>query len=388
VSKHLLDAVSRGRCGEVVARLRGGEAVDRTHALGRTATHLAVVRGDLECLATLLTFSPDLAKQDFQGNSCLHLAANSTPVLKKLLSHYGGHGSLVDSRNKAGYTPLHSAVLAANPGACRLLLDAGADVRIKDREGSSPLELARKSAKKDLVSVFSPPDPEPAPATREPAAGPSGVQTNGVRTEGLSVEEEREVLKRRLAELDSEESQEMVNKMRSKEEKLESIKSSYRSRRELARKEIFRLDEEIKRLDSEEKEKCAPLEAEIAHLKSERAAHARSKRRATAPDPDMASVLECPVCLRICKPGMQVWQCLEGHILCGMCKARKEMNTCPVCRVPLTEGTISRNRALEDLARKMFPEEAERSDKAGRQEGNQEGRNKKRNRKKGHRGGD
>ena len=80
--KHLLDAVGRGRPGEVLVRLRRGEPVDSVHALGRTATHLAAAKGDLECLNTLLLYSPHLAKCDYQGNSCLHLAAPHTPVLQ------------------------------------------------------------------------------------------------------------------------------------------------------------------------------------------------------------------------------------------------------------------------------------------------------------------
>lgn len=54
-----------------------------------------------------------------------------------------------------------------------------------------------------------------------------------------------------------------------------------------------------------------------------------------------------------------MWQCLEGHVICGSCLDRPELRVCPQCRVSLT-GQLIRNRALEDLARKTFPMEEER----------------------------
>jgi hypothetical protein len=60
---------------------------------------------------------------------------------------------------------------------------------------------------------------------------------------------------------------------------------------------------------------------------------------------------------------VQVWQCPEGHIICGSCAARPELLVCPQCRVSLA-GILSRNRALEDLSRRTFPREAESAARA------------------------
>ena len=48
--------------------------------------------------------------------------------------------------------------------------------------------------------------------------------------------------------------------------------------------------------------------------------------------------------------------------MCGDCANRPELEVCPQCRVPL-DGQISRNRALEELARRTFPKEEEESRK-------------------------
>ena len=43
-------------------------------------------------------------------------------------------------------------------------------------------------------------------------------------------------------------------------------------------------------------------------------------------------------------------------MICGSCIDRPEVEVCPQCRIVLT-GKLSRNRVLENIARKIFPEE-------------------------------
>ena len=95
----------------------------------------------------------------------------------------------------------------------------------------------------------------------------------------------------------------------------------------------------------------------------------------TIPKKELMSLLECPVCLDHFKPPLQVykilfflsidplstflqiWQCPEGHVICWSCKVRPELKGCPQCRV-VKYRNFSRNRILEELSRKMFPEKA------------------------------
>lgn len=58
--------------------------------------------------------------------------------------------------------------------------------------------------------------------------------------------------------------------------------------------------------------------------------------------PDLDDLLQCPVCYEI--PTGQIFQCNEGHHVCGRCKMR--LDVCPVCRA-LFFGT--RNYAMEEL---------------------------------------
>ena len=51
--------------------------------------------------------------------------------------------------------------------------------------------------------------------------------------------------------------------------------------------------------------------------------------------------------------------------MCQYCADRPELTICPQCRVPLA-GQMSRNRALEELARRTFPGELEAEEAGAR----------------------
>ncbi|KDE06568.1 hypothetical protein MVLG_03065 [Microbotryum lychnidis-dioicae p1A1 Lamole] len=86
----------------------------------------------------------DVNYQDGLGNTALHYAA-STPspeVLEILLETEGTDVDLQNRLDKA--TPLHLAAQleypAARQGVMEMLLDAGADPKIKDKHGSLPAD--------------------------------------------------------------------------------------------------------------------------------------------------------------------------------------------------------------------------------------------------------
>ena len=155
------------------------------------------------------------------------------------------------------------------------------------------------------------------------------------------------------------------------------MKEQFRGQREGTLQEIERLQDALKALEEEEARKVAELEQEVKQLGSE----LKTKTRVEGGlGTDLEELLLCPVCLDIAKPPLQVWQCPEGHIVCGSCADRPELLVCPQCRVSLA-GMLSRNRALEDLSRRTFPREAEaaalaaaRERERGRGEGSEAGR--------------
>eukprot|EP00092_Neocalanus_flemingeri_P017406 GFUD01018828.1.p1 GENE.GFUD01018828.1~~GFUD01018828.1.p1 ORF type:complete len:280 (+),score=92.96 GFUD01018828.1:391-1230(+) len=175
----------------------------------------------------------------------------------------------------------------------------------------------------------------------------------------MTVEEEKKTLKRRLAEIEEDEVESLQTMLKEKKLKLEKIKSDNRKQREAYWAEFVN---KTKVLQTNEERKCGELKKEIDEITSE----IDDKKRGYEPEKnkDIESSLKCPVCLDVCKPPLQIWQCLRGHIICGSCVARPELRICPLCRISLT-GQLSRNRALEDIARKTFPRETKQENRVG-----------------------
>ena len=113
----------------------------------------ASYKGDEKTVREILDSGVDKDVRDALGATALHQAVfqkNITVV--KLLLDYGFDPNAVAERN--GYTPLHNAVAANNPAAAKLLLDYGASKRIKSNQGYTPLELARKGEKRDMINIL------------------------------------------------------------------------------------------------------------------------------------------------------------------------------------------------------------------------------------------
>jgi hypothetical protein len=100
-----------------------------------------------ECIAALLAARADPNLADDEGRAPLHLAAASTvggslDVLKLLLEY----GADINQRGKDGATPLHEAVtswLRSNAPALMMhLLESGADTTAVNDAGQTPLQVA------------------------------------------------------------------------------------------------------------------------------------------------------------------------------------------------------------------------------------------------------
>jgi ankyrin repeat protein len=111
------------------------DAVDNN---GRTAVSLAAERGDSITLSTLLKYNPDVNLSSTSGSSPLHFAscARNPSCIKPLLDA----GAVVDSLTDWEQTPLiYTAAYVQSALHAELLLDAGASIDWKDRDGITAL---------------------------------------------------------------------------------------------------------------------------------------------------------------------------------------------------------------------------------------------------------
>lgn len=146
-----------GHATVVRALVDAGADVDRQDASRANALLSTGETGSLAVLEEVLAAKPDLARTNRFGGTALIPAADRghVAIVRRLLET----GMDVDHVNDLGWTALLEAVILGDGGAkhaeiVRLLVAAGADTAIADREGVTPLEHARAAGHAELVSIL------------------------------------------------------------------------------------------------------------------------------------------------------------------------------------------------------------------------------------------
>ena len=63
---------------------------------------------------------------------------------------------------------------------------------------------------------------------------------------------------------------------------------------------------------------------------------------------DIQESLHCSVCFElICPAEKKLFQCSEGHLICGECKDKNTTKECPTCKLPMRDAI--RCRAAENI---------------------------------------
>ncbi|XP_063066187.1 ankycorbin isoform X3 [Engraulis encrasicolus] len=147
--ERLLSAVEHGEPDKVASLLakKGASAV-KLDAEGKSALHVAAMKGQAECLAVILAHGADVAVIDASGSTALHLAAknNHQDCAKKLIQSK----SALDACDGSGKTALHQAAMCGNTAIVQLLCEHRSPVNIQDAEGSTPLLLSARHAHVDV----------------------------------------------------------------------------------------------------------------------------------------------------------------------------------------------------------------------------------------------
>ena len=129
-------------CTDVVRVLiDAGADVDIKNSDGRCPLHCACETGALDNVKMLVRAGAGVNVTDNKGNTCLTVAAyfGHTETVRYLV---GLPEVEINSGDANNYTALHRAGQKACPDMVRVLIDAGADIDIKNDSGRSPLHCA------------------------------------------------------------------------------------------------------------------------------------------------------------------------------------------------------------------------------------------------------
>ncbi len=177
----LVEAAERGDAAAVSRLIAGGAPVDQRDRRGRTALLVATAANRVEVARLLIAAGADVnAKDDIHDSPYLYAAAEGRLEILRLtlaagadlrsVNRYGGTGLIpaahhghvetvrellrtpidIDHVNRLGWTALLEAVILGDGGPrhveiVRLLVGAGANVSLPDREGVTPLAHARRA---------------------------------------------------------------------------------------------------------------------------------------------------------------------------------------------------------------------------------------------------
>lgn len=112
-----------------------------------------------EILMYLLKHGANINDKSFEGKTPLHAWASS-PTAEEDVPELLKLGANVNAQDYEGNTPLHDAVFNSSVGlfyaldSIPILINNGADVTIKNREGQTALELAESVRIKDAANII------------------------------------------------------------------------------------------------------------------------------------------------------------------------------------------------------------------------------------------
>lgn len=140
-AQELANAVASGQRSAIRELVEGGTSADTTGTDGVTMLQLAIYENKHGAFLTLLDLGADPDQVGYRGDAALHTAANASThhYLEALLEA----GADPDVRNATTQrTPLMEAASMFTEDQFWLLLDAGADVTLADRSGTTALHRA------------------------------------------------------------------------------------------------------------------------------------------------------------------------------------------------------------------------------------------------------
>ena len=139
---------------QVLRRLhKQGMDINQASSDGETPLYLATINQDLIMVAFILSFNPNLNPPIFDSQiTPLHMAAwlGASEIVRLLLER----GADIRVKTEDGVSPLCAAALAGNRDTLKILISHGPDLDTPDNSGSTPLLHSIEKESVDCVSLL------------------------------------------------------------------------------------------------------------------------------------------------------------------------------------------------------------------------------------------
>ncbi|MGA9047086.1 ankyrin repeat domain-containing protein [Sulfuricurvum sp.] len=131
---------------------------------GCTTLHTAAAKGNIDAIHRLSGEGNDMNAINEEGITPLIRAVNLNQKQSVIaLLEDGADSNAADTT--AGNTPLHHAILQGSTQLIRILLERNAQLSIPNKEGKTPLDLARNATNKEILRMMSETAPQKEAAT-------------------------------------------------------------------------------------------------------------------------------------------------------------------------------------------------------------------------------
>lgn len=150
----LLAAVNDNNLELAKKLIASGADANQTDSYGNSLLIISAANGDSEMVRLLLNSGANIhAVDSSMKGTALHAASYlGYPAVMKVLIEYGIDLNAQGPYN--GYSALHDAVVQNNIEGVKLLVDASAQLNTRSKYGDTPLELAMKCRRREIVSIL------------------------------------------------------------------------------------------------------------------------------------------------------------------------------------------------------------------------------------------
>lgn len=147
-------AAYKGDAGECEDLISGGADVNEPGAQDRTALHRAVAGKHAHVVKLLISKGANVNLADIAGRTPMHWAGivGSTECARAL---FEAKASFNDQTKDNQSTPLHMAAESGHVEFCQFAVGTGqADITIKNAQGQTAFDVAKKAGKKDVLPIL------------------------------------------------------------------------------------------------------------------------------------------------------------------------------------------------------------------------------------------